>query len=1199
MLLRLSIVLLAIPFVLGTGSDSFAQTTFNWLSSSGGSYHSAANWNPAGGPPIFDDKAQFGLGSTYTVTFANAGTQTESFDILNGNVTFSFLNPTAVHNWGSSHTNYVGPGLDANASATLNLTNMFHNPMRGGTLFVGRAVGKTATLNILNNGNWEGFTNAYVSVGAYGVGNLNISTVGTLQKSGLKADYVYIGQSVTPNGSAGYATVSGFNATLTANKILRVGDGPYSPIGNLTISNQGKATVGEVFVLGNDSDANNFVTVTGVGSELVLGNAETTIGRIGGNGTLNILSGAKVTNSGSSMMLADSIGSTGSLKISGSGSQFLSADASVMKIGSGGSGYITVETGGKLTVSQIEVGGATGSYGSLSVSGVGSRVDLAGTQMNYIGNNGEGHLSINSGSVVDSKGALVVGHMGKGTLQVLGGSQLYSTGGRVGLGVAGSSNTIPSAAYVSGAGSVWSMSENLVVGSHKYAEVFAGSGGKIISSGGTLGENVGAKGVMFLSGNNSLWDANGSVNIGFAGQGEMYLSDGAQAQSSGFVQLGTQKTGVGEVSVSGLGSQWNVNGNQLVLGLFGKGDLEVKGGGKVNLGSNTDAYLGETATGIGTMLVSGSGSEFNYGSTRNLQVGRQGTGSLQISQGGVVNGGNGSIGYSYQIGSDVSQGTVKVQNAGSKWNLSNSLVVGEAGNGTLSIVNGGEVSSGQLIVGSTSGIQGEVQLSGLGSKLVVGQNASVGGNAAADGGVGSLNIGSGTTASVGGQLTLWSQGTVALNNGTLKLGSLNDQGGQFQWNSGSVQFTQNTVLNDSLLNSLVGTSHSLANNQTLEAVNGKTLIVGHNTDFAVNGGQLRSTNFTNSGFTTLQQGSIEVSGNFLNDVSGNFGLQNMTESSGGLFTNNGTVSGSGRLEHQLQNNGKVAVNAGSYLINDNGPTLSTNANQIQLAGGRLDVTGSLQNNSGSFITGHGVLATSTSNPSGQGLVNQGTIANSGGPLDIHGDVRNLGSGRILTSGNATTTFWDDVEHNGAEIRTSADSSTVFFGSVTGAGSYTGLGSVFFEGDLKPGNSPADILFEGDLYLNDTSILTIELGGLQPGTGFDQLTTNGNVFLNGMFELDLVNGFVPMIGDNFMIIENLGIAPLFGEFTNLGQGSTITAGDYTFEIDYFGGSGNDFVLSSVSSIPEPGALALAASAITAFCFSRRRRTRLCLYQAFAD
>ncbi len=135
-----------------------AQTTFFWLNTSGGSYHTSSNWTPSGGPPLFDDHARFSLNNTYTVNFSNVGTQTDHFQVRGGNVTFAYLNPNTQHFWNGNNTNYVGPQAgDTATTATLNLTNMFFNPMLGTNLVVGNTAGKTGTLNIHSNGHWKGF----------------------------------------------------------------------------------------------------------------------------------------------------------------------------------------------------------------------------------------------------------------------------------------------------------------------------------------------------------------------------------------------------------------------------------------------------------------------------------------------------------------------------------------------------------------------------------------------------------------------------------------------------------------------------------------------------------------------------------------------------------------------------------------------------------------------------------------------------------------------------------------------------------------------------------------------------------------------------------------------------------------------------------------------------------------------------------
>ena len=81
-------------------------------------------------------------------------------------------------------------------------------------------------------------------------------------------------------------------------------------------------------------------------------------------------------------------------------------------------------------------------------------------------------------------------------------------------------------------------------------------------------------------------------------------------------------------------------------------------------------------------------------------------------------------------------------------------------------------------------------------------------------------------------------------------------------------------------------------------------------------------------------------------------------------------------------------------------------------------------------------------PGSTGLSNNGVLAFSAGTTDIRGDVLNVNAGKIVTAGGGVTTFYDDVTHNGSEIRTQMGGRTVFFGVQSGAGPFTGTSSRF-------------------------------------------------------------------------------------------------------------------------------------------------------------
>jgi PEP-CTERM motif len=158
-------------------------------------------------------------------------------------------------------------------------------------------------------------------------------------------------------------------------------------------------------------------------------------------------------------------------------------------------------------------------------------------------------------------------------------------------------------------------------------------------------------------------------------------------------------------------------------------------------------------------------------------------------------------------------------------------------------------------------------------------------------------------------------------------------------------------------------------------------------------------------------------------------------------------------------------------------------------------------------------------------------------------------------------------------------------SQSGAGSFTGTGTVEYNGDLRPGNSPARVTYEGEVLLNPSATLFAELGGLSPGSQYDEVTVLGSISVGGHLQLQFINGFQPAAGDSFKLIENRGVSPIFGTFIGVPEGGTVTASGINFTATYLGGNGHDFVLTAV---PEPGALALGGLAAIGWVAYWRRR-----------
>ena len=203
-----------------------------------------------------------------------------------------------------------------------------------------------------------------------------------------------------------------------------------------------------------------------------------------------------------------------------------------------------------------------------------------------------------------------------------------------------------------------------------------------------------------------------------------------------------------------------------------------------------------------------------------------------------------------------------------------------------------------------------------------------------------------------------------------------------------------------------------------------------------------------------------------------------------------------------------------------------NEGLFDVTGGSVEFAGAVTNqgHSGMIFSRAGQLRFNA------GLTNDAAIAVSYGPTEFYGDITNAAGGSVVLSGFAQATFVDDVVNQGT-IETAAGAASVFFGSVSGAGSFPGLGTVFMEGDLRPGNSPAVVEFGGDLVLGLFTRTEIELAGLASGQG-DQLRVGGDVNVDGDLVVSFIDGFAPTTSFVHTAIAaglNASDGALFGEF----------------------------------------------------------------------
>ena len=169
------------------------------------------------------------------------------------------------------------------------------------------------------------------------------------------------------------------------------------------------------------------------------------------------------------------------------------------------------------------------------------------------------------------------------------------------------------------------------------------------------------------------------------------------------------------------------------------------------------------------------------------------------------------------------------------------------------------------------------------------------------------------------------------------------------------------------------------------------------------------------------------------------------------------------------------------------------------------------------------------------IVSSGTLVNvetgdievragSGGSRTITAQVVNRG---VMELGASTTVGRTGANHtNSGAIR--INNASVTFtgnmltnqtgGTILGVGTLNVLGVSFANnGQVSPGLSPGVLNLSGNYTQGLGGALDIEVGGLIPGTGFDQLNVSGIANLDGALNVSLVPGFIPISGDSFRVL----------------------------------------------------------------------------------
>ncbi|QDU32238.1 hypothetical protein KS4_02690 [Poriferisphaera corsica] len=518
----------------------------------------------------------------------------------------------------------------------------------------------------------------------------------------------------------------------------------------------------------------------------------------------------------------------------------------------------------------------------------------------------------------------------------------------------------------------------------------------------------------------------------------------------------------------------------------------------------------------------------------------------------------------------------------------NGLVVGNAGNANFTIREG-TVTATNLLFVDNDFARGHVTIIDKDSELVVHNEVNMGVNNNAR-----LDLYHNGKLNVNGTLFTNYASTINIFGGQLTSNNLflEPDTSPINWQTGSIILNSDQAIYEgSTLDVLTYDDESTSSTSFNKLGVGKILFI--NGEFSmskqltIDGGTLIVDQFDSHGglpLLDLRKGSF---GFYHTDTLGdNSPLgshlmmnEDMKIIAGSTLTNTGWIGGSGLITDQIPSNlptnpttslfineavGVIHLDDDNHLFIDMDGAV--NNGTIEIYDSRLTFDGSLLNYGD--ITGLNTYFRASS------IDNYGEMNYADTQHVIFGDITNNIDGSITVTRDARLTIQDDFD-NQSELRISHDASVVIFGQFSGTGSITGGGTTYIEGELTPGNSPGLINVDGDVVLSDNATAQMELAGTTIGSEYDALDINGDLTLDGILEILLLDGFNPLLSQTFQ---------LFSATNFQGQFEQLLLPNLTSNLDWDTTQLNSQGVLRI--IPEP-TTALTLSALLCI-FNKRRR-----------
>lgn len=873
------------------------------------------------------------------------------------------------------------------------------------------------------------------------------------------------------NGAPGGLQVISPASTLEAGTL----DLGFSGPGTSTLTVSGGGVVTDSFAsIGVLAGSSGSASVSGTGSQWTV-SKQFFIGD-NGQGTLNI--GARGTVRSSNAIIGDIGGSSGAVTVAGTGAQWTDSAAPV--IGSSGHGTLTVSNGGSVVSAGGIIATYPGSFGSALVTGAGSKWNNSlGLEINP-----NGTLQISKGGLINNGGGVFINQAtltdpgsqwntafaeicSGGTLSIQNGGAMNSLNGNGGGYIACFGKS--GTVKVQGAGSQWNLPFLEVGSGGPLTGALLIDNGGLVNSGGTyIGTFTGSRGTATVTGTGSQWITSRQC-VGCGGPGSLSIQAGGRGMSTSGLWIGYNSGVTGSMLVTDPNSKWADTGS-ITIGVHGRGSLIARNGGKVT--TSGGLYLGYYSGSSGGLAVSGAGSQLIANSAT---IGGLGPGTVNVNSGGAVNIGAGGTGINYGA-------SLTVSDPGSQWSSSGGVCVGCSSDGTLTAKAASNGSSRGLWVGFNTGVLGYMSLT---DSKTVWTNSS-GPVVIGEAGTGALNLESGAALLDSGDLTLGYRGK-----GTLMIS---------------------------------GGAHVESDNASLGALTGSmgtATIIGVGSKWNISGSLLLGG--AGKGIVNVTGGGAITAGGLTNKGLLSIGAQSKFIVNGDLTNFSGTTL-------------KGGIYDTSGILQFDRADIVTNAANVTLTGATANIVDQSGNNAfTNFITNSSVGMLTLSGDQSLKTVG-GSITNSGFLTIEQGSTLTVGNGGIAsTAVNYTQTAGRTTVHG--TLTSAYGHSTPILrldgGSLFGTGTLDYASVVNASATLMPGDLPTStgkLAISGTYTQDATGVLDIAIGGKMAGTQFDQLNVTGDLSLNGTLNISRINGFVPAIGDQFVIVTANSVKGAFAKVT---------------------------------------------------------------------